>query len=300
MWVPSAVVRSPIFTFLLIAAVGLTGAACSSSESTPPVARVSVSTPQQRVPVGSPLELTFRFEPTGERIEGDYVVFVHFTNADGQVLWTDDHRPVTPTSAWQPGQPVEYTRTVFLAPNVLHPGDVGVDVGLYRDDQRLVLDGSRASRDTSRAYRVVDLQLAPESENVFLIYQTGWHPDEFSADKTGRSWKWMQKSATVTFRHPRADVELLVELGGRPDLFGAEPQQLSVIGANGDTIAAWPVDSAEPVLHRVAVTSAQLGTADLAELRFEVDRSFVPADVGAGSDTRELGARIFNMFVKVR
>lgn len=285
---------------MLIAAAGLTGAACTSSESTPAVARVVVSTPQHRVPVGSPLELTFRFEPTGERIAGDYTVFVHFTNADGQVVWTDDHRPVTPTSTWQPERAVEYTRTVFLAPDVLHPGDISIDVGLYRDDERLVLDAPSSTRDGARTYRVVDLQLAPEAENVFLIYQTGWHPDEFSADQAGRSWKWMQQSATVTFRHPRADVELLVELGGRPDVFGPELQHLSVVGANGDTIATWPVDSAEPVLHRVSVSSAQLGTADLAELRFEVDRSFVPAEVGAGSDTRELGARVFNMHVRTR
>ncbi len=261
---------------------------------------VSVSTPQPRVPVGSSLDLTYRFEPTGESIAGDYTVFVHFVNADGQVLWADDHQPSVPTSEWRAGTPVEYTRTRFLPPAVLHPGDVSIDVGLYRDGERLPLDGPRPPRGNSRAYRVANLQLAPESENVFLIYQTGWHPDEFSNDLAAQSWKWTQKSATVAFRHPKADADLLVEFGGRPDLFPQNVQQLSVIGANGETIATWPVDSLEPVMRRVRVTSAQMGTADLAELRLEVDRTFVPADVGAGSDFRELGVRVFNVHIGVR
>lgn len=298
MWVPSTVVLSRTSALLLLVGVTCAGAACSSNETPPAVAAVAVSTPHPRVPVGSPLDLTYRFEPTGESIAGDYTVFVHFVNADGQVLWADDHPPIVPTSAWRAGTPVEYTRTVFLPPAVLHPGDIGIDVGLYRDGERLALEGPRPPRGNSRAYRVVDLQLAPESENVFLIYQTGWHPDEFSTD--ARSWKWMQKSATVAFRHPKTDADLLVEFGGRPDLFAQSPQQLSVVGANGETIATWPVDMLEPVMRRVRVTSAQMGTADLAELRLELDRTFIPAEVGAGPDTRELGVRVFNMHVGVR
>lgn len=290
--------RTPVL--LLLAGVTCAGVACSSDDAPPAVAAVSVSTSHQRVPVGSAVDLTYRFEPTGEAIAGDYTVFVHVVNADGQVLWADDHAPSIPTSEWREGTPVEYTRTRFLPPAVLHPGDVSIDVGLYRDSERLPLEGPRPPRGNARAYRVVDLQLAPESENVFLIYQTGWHPDEFSTDLAARSWKWAQKSATVAFRHPKADAELLVEFGGRPDLFPQAPQQLSVVGANGETIVTWPVDMSEPVMRRVGITSAQMGTADLAELRLEVDRTFVPVDVGAGPDTRELGVRVFNMHVGVR
>jgi hypothetical protein len=260
-----------------------------------------VTAAHARVAIGGPLELTYRFELTGEPIPSDYTVFVHLLNADGQVLWHDDHRPSVPTSAWKTGTPVEYTRTSFLPPAQLHPGDATIEVGLYRDSERLPLEGPRPPRDeAARAYPVLDLQLAPESENVFLIYQNGWHPDEFAADNPGRSWKWTQKSATVAFRNPKGDADVLLEIGARPQVFADAPQHLSVIGANDEVVATFPVDAAEAVQHRFRVTGAQMGTGDLAELRFEVDKTFVPAEQGGGQDTRILGVRIYNVYVDVR
>jgi hypothetical protein len=303
MWVPSPVVSlrsvsTCVLAFLTLAAVS----ACATEENAPPVATVAATAAKTRVPIGGPLELTYRFELTGDPIAADYAVFVHFVNADGQVLWNDDHAPAVPTTAWRKGTPVEYTRTIFLPPSVLHPGDVSIDVGLYRDSERLPLEAPRPPRDaSSRAYRVVDLQLAPESENVFLIYQNGWHPDEFGAGEPARSWKWTQRTATVAFRHPKADADLLIEYAGRPDMFPDGPQQLSIVGAGGEPIASFPIDSADPVQRRVRVTSAQMGTADLAELRFEVDRTFVPAEhPGGGQDTRVLGARVYNVHIGVQ
>jgi hypothetical protein len=303
MWVPSTVVslRLPSTCLLALSTFAIVSA-CATEERTPAVASVAVTAARTRVPIGSPLELTYRFELTGDPIPSDYTVFVHFVNADGQVLWNDDHAPATPTTAWRRGAPVEYSRTIFLPPSVLHPGDVSIDIGLYRDGDRLPLEASRPPRDaSSRAYRVVDLQLAPESENVFLIYQTGWHPDEFAPGDPSNSWKWTQKTATVAFRHPRANAELLLEFSGRPDMFPGAPQQLTIVGAGNEPIASFPIDSAEPVQRRVPLTSAQMGTADLAELRFEVDRTFVPAEQpGGGDDTRVLGVRVYNAHIGVQ
>lgn len=287
----------------LLAVSTLAGAsACATEEGAPAVATVAVKAAKSRVPIGGPLELTYRFELQGEPLRADYTVFVHFVNPDGQVLWNDDHLPATPTTAWRAGTPVEYTRTIFLPPSVLHPGDVSVEVGLYRDGDRLPLSASIAPRDaTARAYRVADLQLAPESENVFLIYQRGWYSDEFGGGEPARSWKWTDKAATVAFRHPKADAEILFEFSGRPDLFPGSPQQLTILGANDQPIASFPVGSLDPVQRRVPVTSAQMGTADLAELRFEVDRTFVPSEVpGGGPDTRVLGIRVYNIHIGVQ
>src|SRR5688572_9114087 len=127
MWVPSTVVYSRslpacLLAFSMLAALS----ACASDESAPPVATVAVTAARTRVPIGSPLELTYRFELTSAPISADYTVFVHFVNPDGQVLWNDDHPPSTPTTAWRAGTPVEYTRTIFLPPSVLHPGDVTI------------------------------------------------------------------------------------------------------------------------------------------------------------------------------
>jgi hypothetical protein len=303
MWVPWPVVCSrSLSACLLVVSTLAAASACATEENVPAVATVAVTAARSRVPIGGPLELTYRFELQGQPIPADYTVFVHFVNPDGQVLWNDDHPPATPTSSWRVGTPVEYTRTVFLPLSVLHPGDVSVEVGLYRDGERLPLSASREPRDpAARAYRVAELQLAPESENVFLIYQSGWYADEFGTGAPPRSWKWTDKSATVAFRHPKADAEILFEFAGRPDLFPGAPQLLTIVGANNEPIGSFPVESLDPVQRRIRVSSAQMGTADLAQLRFEVDRTFVPAEVpGGGQDTRALGIRVYNIHIGVQ
>lgn len=302
MWVPSAVVSfTSRFPCVLALSSLLLTSACAAADNAPAVGTVAVTAEKTRVPIGSPLTLTYRFQLAGEPLTADYTVFVHFVNADGQVLWTDDHSPAVPTTEWKPNTPVEYTRTVFLPHATLHPGDIGIELGLYRDGERLPLEGPAGRDSTARSYRVLDLQLAPESENIFLIYQNGWHQDEFASETPGVSWKWTQQTATVAFRNPKVDAELLIEYAGRPDSFGDAPQQVTVVGANNEPIATFPVDSAEPVQRRVPLTSAQMGTAELAEIRFEVDRTFVPAQQASGvQDDRVLGVRVFNLYIAVR
>jgi hypothetical protein len=48
------------------------------------------------------------------------------------------------------------------------------------------------------------------------------------------------------------------------------------------------------------VTAAQLGTGDMVEIKFTVDKTFVPALEASmkSSDPRELGARFFHVFVQ--
>ena len=58
----------------------------------------------ERVPIGSPLKLTYRFDVApNAKIDGDYWVFVHVLEPDGEQLWADDHLPPTPTSDVEAG-----------------------------------------------------------------------------------------------------------------------------------------------------------------------------------------------------
>jgi hypothetical protein len=91
--------------------------ACSKSDNTPPVATVTVTPSKTRVALGSPLDLTYRFDVAPDDHSGDYRVFVHFVKPDGQILWSDDHdipADVPPTSQWKPGQNVQYTMSRFI------------------------------------------------------------------------------------------------------------------------------------------------------------------------------------------
>ncbi len=172
------------------AALAASIAGCSQADSAPPVATVSFSANKAKVPVGSPIELTYKFDVApNASIPADYRVFVHVTNADGSTMWNDDHEPPVPTSKWTPGQTIQYTRTRFV-PVFPYQGEAAVQIGLYRDNDRLPLQGpDPADREsTSRSYRVGTIHLLPQSDNIFVILKNGWHPAEFSPENTTLEW----------------------------------------------------------------------------------------------------------------
>lgn len=278
----------------------LTG--CSKGDTSPPVATVTFSANKARVPLGSPIELTYRFNVAPDaKFDGNYKVFVHFVDADGGVLWNDDHDPSPPTSQWRPGQTIQYTRTRFL-PVVPFLGEVKVTVGLYRDSDRLPLQGLDPAdrQSTTREYKVGTLQLLPTSENIFVFKKHGWHPTEFAAENPTLEWEWTQKVATLTLKNPRKDVFLYLEFDARTDVFTDRPQQVTVYSGD-QTLDTFPANAGGPTLRRIPITAAQLGQNEMAELRIEVDRTFVPAKLPAGGrDVRELGIRVYNVFVETR
>src|SRR6266540_4250097 len=107
-------------------------AACRRKEApAPPVATPSVTLNHDRAPLGSPLDITYKFVVANDaRFAEDLRVMAHVVDADGQMMWDDDHNPPVPTTQWKPGQTVEYTRTVFVR---VYPyvGEASIQVGLY-------------------------------------------------------------------------------------------------------------------------------------------------------------------------
>jgi hypothetical protein len=235
------------------------------------------------------VKFTYRFDVAeGARIDGDYMVFVHVLDPDGEQLWNDDHAPSVPTSKWQGGQRVEYTRTVFV-PNYPYIGEAHVRIGLYSQQNRLPLAGSEVSR---REYSVARFQLLPQSENIFLIYKDGWHPAEVAADNPSSEWQWTQKAGTISFRNPKKDATFYLEYDARVDLFN--PPQQVVLRIGNQTIGTFPASSKERTLLTFPITAAQFGTGDMVELVIDVDKTFKPGN----NDLRELGIRVFHAFIE--
>ena len=264
--------------------------ACSrKADEAPPVASPTVTMSRDRVAIGSPVKFTYRFEVAqNAAIDGDYKVFVHVLDPDGEQLWVDDHSPSVPTSQWKGGQRVEYTRTVFV-PNYPYIGDAHVRVGLYSDERRLPLSGNEVSR---REYEVARFQLLPQSENIFLIYKDGWHAAEVAVDNPASEWQWTQKLATISFKNPKKDSTFYLEYDARVDLFN--PPQQVVLRIGDQTIGSFAASSKDRALLTFPVTAARFGTGDMAELAIEVDKTFKPG----GGDHRELGIRVFHAFVE--
>src|SRR5438094_459216 len=139
---------------VVCAAAALAVGACRKKDAaTPPVATPKVTISHTRTPLGSPVEITYRFDVAADaHFDQDYRVMVHVLDSDDEMMWTDDHNPPTPTTQWKPGQTVEYTRTVFV-PVYPYIGEATVQLGLYSpgSQKRLTLTGQDMGQ---HAYRV--------------------------------------------------------------------------------------------------------------------------------------------------
>lgn len=288
--------RVSLLTCAAAVALLTSSISCSrKADGGPPVATPSLTLSHDKVPIGSPVKLTYKFVVAPDaKFDADYWVFVHVLDPTGEQLWTDDHLPTPGTSTWKPGQTVEYTRTVFV-PNYPYIGEASVRLGLYNRDtsNRLTLNAPEVSR---KEYLVSKFQLQPQSENIFLIYKDGWHPAEVAAENATSEWQWTKKNATISFKNPKRDSTFYLEFDARTDLF-TPPQQVTLrIGSV--TVATFAADNRERKLLIFPITAAQLGPGDMTELALDVDRTFGP---GAGSsDSRELGIRVFHAFIELK
>lgn len=277
---------------------------CSKTDTTPPVATVSVAVSKKSVALGSVVDLAYKFQVAADaKIGGDYRVFVHLNRENGTTIWHDDHELPEQfrTSRWQPGQTIEYTRTRFI-PTFAYVGPATIEVGLYRDDERLPLVGpDPADRESpTRSYKVAAIELLPRSQSIQVFRLSGWQAPEFSPEDPTVDWQWTQKVATLSLKNPKQDVTFFLEFDTRSDLFGNQPQQVSVYC--GDTrLATFAASTNDVTLQRVPATAQQLGGGEMAEFRIEVDRIFVPARMpNAGSDARELGIRVYHAVIEYR
>lgn len=272
----------------------------SGSDSQPPVATPSIRLNHEKAALGSPVEITYRFEVARDApsFGQDYTVMVHFVDSDEELMWTDDHRPPVPTRQWKPGQTIEYTRTVFV-PVYPYLGDAAIQLGLYSpaDGRRLPLAGEDSGQ---RAYKVGSLQLLAQTENVFLIYKEGWHAAEVAPDNSIVEWQWTKGSAVITFRNPKRDCTLYLHADNPAGAF-SQPQDVQLV-LNGQPVDRFTLAPKQEHIQRTTLTAQQLGSADMAELRIQVDKTYVPASLPAANnrDPRELGIRVFHTFVEPR
>jgi hypothetical protein len=286
-------------TACVLTALAVTAAACRQAEdTTPPVGTMQVSLSRPKVALGSPVEVTYKFTLDANAPSlGQRRVFVHFLDADEELMWTDDHDPPAPTSEWKPGQTIEYTRTMFV-PSYPYVGAAKIAAGMYapNGNERLKFSGEDRG---DRSYKVADFELLPQTENIFVIFKDGWHPAEVVTEGAGRTeWQWTKKEATIAFRNPKRDVVLVMQ-ADNPAASGNAAQQVNI--QIGDqqiaTVRLSPTNA--PVL-KFPITAAQLGTSDMVEMKFTADKTFVPALEASmkSGDPRELGARFFHVFIQ--
>ncbi len=271
---------------------------CDLPERGSPVAIPVVELNRLRVPLGGPLEMNVRFAIAEDapRFSEDYRVFLHFLDADGELMFNDDHAPPEPTTAWLPGQIISYDRRTIV-PVYPYIGEVTVVVGLYSQEtgNRLPMEGESIGQ---RAYPVATFEMASQSESGFFVYEDGWYAPESAAEAPDTEWRWTAGVALLSFRNPRADARFYLEVGGRPELFEA-PQRLTMSIGEFE-IGTLSLTAEEPSFHIVDIPRNRFGAEDAVILTLRVDPPFVPAQLtdSENADDRELGMQVFYVFLE--
>jgi len=292
--------HSFVFSIVLVS-LALGGlAACRHKEPpTPSVATPSMKVAYERAPLGSPIDVTYRFVVADDaHFTQDYRVMVHVVDTDEELLFNFDHNPPTPTSQWKPGQTIEYTRTEFI-PVFPYVGEVSLQLGLYsvQNGKRLTMTGEDAGQ---RAYKVAHMQLQPQTENVYTVFKDGWHPAEQAEHNATVEWQWTKKEATLAFKNPKKDCMFYLAVDNPGSVFH-ESQQVQV-SLGSQIVNEFTLRPGSEELHKIPLTAAQLGTDDMDELHLTVDKTFVPAllSASASRDPRELGIRVFHAYIDPR
>ena len=291
--------RTVALALAAVAVVTSSTFACRKKDApTPPVATPSVTLSHDKAPLGSPVDIHYKFVVANDaKFTEDYRVMVHVVDADEELIFAFDHNPPVPTTQWKPGQTVEYTNTVFI-PVYPYVGEATIQIGLHSTatQKRLPLAGDDAGQ---RAYKVARIQLQPQTENVFTVFKDGWHPAEVAEHNSTFEWQWTKKDATLSFKNPKKDCLFYLDVDNPGSVFN-EPQQVQV-KLGGQTLDQFTLEPKKPQLRKIPLTAAQLGAADVAELVISVDKTYVPAVLNTGSkDPRELGVRVFHAFVDPR
>ena len=282
--------------WVLCLAPGILG--CDFADPGSPVATPVVELSRLRVPLGGPLEMNVRFAIAEDApgFSEDYRVFLHFLDADGELMFNDDHAPPEPTTAWLPGQVVSYDRRTIV-PVYPYIGEVTVVVGLYSPDtgNRLPMEGEPIGQ---RAYPVAKFEMASQSESGFFVYEDGWYAPESAPEEPDREWRWTSGVARLSFRNPRTDATFYLEVDGRPELFEA-PQQLTVTIGEFE-VGVVSLAAGEPSFHIVDIPRNRLGAEETVVLTLRVEPPFVPAELtdNENADDRELGMQVFYVFLE--
>jgi hypothetical protein len=280
----------------LVLAAGA-AAACHRASNEAPMAAATLTLNHSKVALGSPVEITYQFKVAKDaKFTQDFRVFVHFKDADDELMWTDDHNPPTPTSQWKAGETIKYTRLLFV-PVYPYVGEAHVEMGLYgKDGKRVPLEAKDAG---GNAYGVAKLQVAPQTENIYLTFKDGWHLQEMAPDNASNEWHWTKKDATLSFKNPKKNALLYLDLDGTSKLV-PEPQVVTV--RVGEQVVDTFTLGSKPDVRRIPIAAAQLGADEKVEIKISVDKTFVPSVVTAGSqsDARELGVRVFHAFVEAQ
>ena len=260
---------------------------------TPITAGIYATINRDTLPVGGPIDVTLQFvvAPKAGELPKDGRVLLRMLFADGEPMASYDHDPEPPTSQWQPGGTIRYTRRIFVR-NVPYVGGATLVVGLFSKETGKNVGLSGAEDLGNGTYRAASLTL--QAAPSVVTYGDGWYRAEGNAE-VANEWRWTAEQATMSMRNPQRDSMLYLRIGGAPSA-NETPQTVTV---ENEGRALRRIEVKSPMTdYEVPISAADLGSSPDLKLLLKVDRTFVPAKVSGGNDTRTLGVRVFNAILE--
>ena len=274
---------------IVIVALACCVSASACADRDPLTAEASALLHRDNVALGAPVDITLRFRLArgAAPLDASHRVLLRFLFDDGSVMASYDHDPPKPAGEWRPETPVTYTRRIFV-PDIPYVGDVTVVVGLVSaSGKRPLLSGKEVG---DRMYEVARFKLHAQRTLVALL--DGWHAQEGAGEG---GYRWTQSRATLTFRNPRLDSVLHLRLNAEPDVVPT-PQHASLL-IGGHAVHTFPV-AVTQTDYQIPLSAADFGTDDEVVMTIAVDKTFVRSRVHKGRDHRELGVRVYNIFLE--
>jgi len=245
--------------------------------------------------MGTPIEITYSFstKPDFVALNKDQTVFVHFIDPKRVRRFQDDHRPPKPTTEWRPNGNYNWTRTVFIPKNI-PAGEYSVVVGIYSPSKgdRMILE---AKPHGNRSYDMGTLLVEIPPQEPVMQYVSGWYDPESEPADISSSWRWTKKEALIKIHNPNEDALLYLKVDGVPEKF-PDGQKLTVFVGDHE-VETFPIQSNVPVMKKYAVDKSMLGTKKTTDIRLVVDKTFTPASDKVSRDSRELGVRVYQVYL---
>jgi hypothetical protein len=245
--------------------------------------------------MGTPIEVVYSFATKADFFAPfkDMTVFVHFIDPKKIRRFQDDHQPPKPTREWRPNGNYNWTRTIFIPKNI-PAGEYSVVVGIYSPTkgERMTLEGKPFG---NRSYDMGTLLVEIPPKEPAMKYSTGWYEPETDPADISTSWRWMKKEATVKIKNPGDDALLYLKTAGVPERF-SDRQKLSVFVGNHE-VETFPIESNMPLIKKYNIDKEVLGSTKQIEIKLAVDKTFTPALDKVSKDTRELGVRVYQIYL---
>lgn len=248
-------------------------------------------------PPNGPVQITYiwKMAVDAEPVSRDYFVFAHFRGEDGEIRWQDDHTPPVPTSQWQPGQTVEYSRIQFV-PDSAPLEQITLTVGLFDPGGSGEKVGLAGGQTRESGQEVARFEVIPADHLPIIIFDEGWYNPEFgTGQQGGHPWRWCRQEAVCWVEAPDRPCALYLDIQSPmqpPD--SAQPVTLEL---EGTELASFFLTGPQRVARKIPLPGHLMEGRECVRLVLRTDRVVRPLEMGISDDERELGLKVRRLAV---